>query len=119
MRNGAARGDAVVFAGKLGAVLDLFEVAAWLEATEALLVELCPVVDGCVAGAEMDEVEAVVAEGPRVVEVVDFEFAVRWYPVWLDGGQVGSDHSTVRVFVGEVDGPDAGAGAEVEDCTYS
>lgn len=77
----------------------------------------------------MDEVEAAATttiaafgrvrrrQGPRPFgfDVIDLELAVAGYPAGLDGGQVDAGDGGGRIFVGELDGPDSGAGAEVED----
>lgn len=115
LRDGRVRGDAAVVADEVGRVLHLLEEAAGLERAEALRVQLRAVAHGGVGGADVDEVEAGLAERPLVVEVVDLELAVRRHPVRLDGRQVGADHAARGEVVGEVDGPDARAGAEVED----
>ena len=59
----------------------------------------------------MDEVEVVGREGPGLGEVVDLEFEVGRNHLGLDGGEVGCDDAGGGVGVGEVDGPDASAGA--------
>nr|POF26254.1 hypothetical protein CFP56_22403 [Quercus suber] len=52
---------------------------------------------------------------PVEVEIIDLEAAVRGGPMRLLGTQVGAEHLGVGVLVGHVQGPDAGAGAQVED----
>ena len=90
------------------------EVSAGLEAGDGALKEERPVVDGLGEVAQVDEVEVVFGVGPLELDVVNLEFAVAGDPFRLDGRDVDADHFAFGVQVGEVDGPDTGAGADVE-----
>ena len=65
--------------------------------------------------ADVDEVERVRAVQPVELEVVDLEAQVRRHPLGLDGRDVGADDFGAGIQVCHLHGPDAGAGAEVED----
>jgi hypothetical protein len=106
---------AVVALAQSNGLLEL-EPAAGLQMGVALLRQLVPVGDGAGQGADVDEVEALVwAEDPLGLCVVDVELCVWGHPGGLDGGEVGAEDIAAGVFVGKVYGPDAGAGADVED----
>lgn len=99
----------------LDRVLDNLDVAAGLGVGIGLLEEEVPVGDAAEELADVDEVEVVGREGPGEADVVDFEAAVGRDPLGLDGRQVGAGDGGGGILVGHVDGPDAGAGAAVED----
>ena len=73
------------------------------------------VADGEEHEADVDEVGAGGPVQPVELEVVDFEGQVRRHPFRLHGRDVGADHGGPRVLVRHLHGPDAGAGADVED----
>jgi len=52
---------------------------------------------------------------PFGFDVVDLKLAVRRHPAGLDGGEVDAEDGCGRDFVSEFNGPDSGAGTEVED----
>ena len=71
--------------------------------------------DGARHAADMDEVDAVVFVEPGGRDVVDFEIDVRRHPGRLQVGLVDAGDLVERVSVAHIDGPDAGAGAHVND----
>lgn len=105
-----------------------FEVAARLQVGEALAEEPGPGFEAEGQHARVDEVEAGAVGvrvrgregfgegvGPFFFDVVDLELAVGGDPDRLHGGEVDAGDGGAGVLVGEVNGPDAGAGSEVED----
>ena len=84
------------------------------EAGERLAEIARPVAQADDHHAAVDVVELLV-EGPVGFGIVDDEVAVWRHETWLDGGQVGTCNARVWVLVCKVDGPDAGAAADVED----
>jgi len=97
-------------------VIDLVQLdpAAGLEAVVDLAEESWPVADG---GGHVADVDVVVALGlcPVKLGIVDDEADVGGHPGWLDGAEVVSNDICAGIEVAEVDGPDAGASANVED----
>jgi hypothetical protein len=71
--------------------------------------------DRAVYRARVYEVEAALREGPGLGEVIDLELEVGRHIAGLDGGEVRSDDGGGGVEVCKIDGPDSGAGAEIED----
>lgn len=53
-------------------------------------------------------------ELPLLLEIIDVEFHVGGHEARLDGREVGADYEGARVLVCKFDGPDSGAGADVE-----
>lgn len=96
-------------------VLKVLDPAARDGGAEGLLVERAPVADAAVEAADVDVVEGLGRIRPLELRVFDVEHAVWRHPHGLDGADVGADDLGGRVGVGHVDGPDAGAGADVED----
>ncbi|KAK1446696.1 hypothetical protein CCUS01_12223 [Colletotrichum cuscutae] len=90
------------------------DLAARVEVLVDLPKEFRKVKDG---GAHIPAVDVVefLAKRPLVLGVVDFEMAVCRHVFRLDGAQVRAEDLRCRVPVGELDGPDAGACADVED----
>ena len=74
-----------------------------------------PVLDGGIAMARMHKVEVVARIQPLALGVVDHEAHIGRHPGRLDGREVDAEHLGGRVGVAHLDGPDAGAGAEVDD----
>lgn len=106
----------VVVAEDPGVVLLHLDPAAGPQVLHDLGVEARPVGRGAAEGAAVDVVEVLRGrEGPARLEVVDVEFAVGGDPVRLDRGEVDAVDLGGGEFLGHVDGPDAGAAAEVED----
>lgn len=99
----------------VAAALQLLVVPTGLEVREDLRVELGPVADASEQASDVDEVEGILRIGPFRGGVVDFEAEVRGDEGGLDGREIGADDSGRRILVGEVDGPDTGAGGDVED----
>ena len=85
------------------------------DALQALLIELRPVPHRTEHATHMDEVKAVRGEGPVLVDVVDLELAIWRHPCRLGGREIGPDDLAFGIGVCEVDRPDPGAGADVED----
>jgi hypothetical protein len=82
----------------------------------ALLGEAVPVQDGARQGADVDQVEVVGrVVDPVALGIVNVELCIWGHPGGLDGRQVCADDLGLWVLVGEVNGPDAGAGADIED----
>ena len=74
-----------------------------------------PVGDGSAKVSRVDEVKRPTgAEQPGRFGVIHEEAQVGRNPGWLDRTQVGADHLRARVAVGEINGPDAGASANVQ-----
>lgn len=88
--------------------------AARVEVLVDLAKEFGKVKDG---GAHVPTVDVVelLAKRPLVLGVVDFEMAVGRDVFRLDGAQIRAEDLRCRVPVGELDGPDARACADVED----
>lgn len=100
---------------QLDAELKVLEVAAGGQRRVGLLVEPEPVVDAAVQHADVHKVKGAGLPGPVELRVVDVELAVGRYPARLDGADVGADDLGGREGVRHVDGPYAGAGADVQD----
>jgi hypothetical protein len=81
-----------------------------------LLDQAVPVGNRPAHGAAVHEIKSL---GRRIhplgLGIVDVELCIRRHPRGLDGREVGAQDIAARVFVGEVNGPDSGAGANVED----
>jgi len=129
--------DAGVLGPRLEIDFDALKPAAGFESGESLLVELLPVVNAAKEIAGVDEVECVVLERPIQLCVVDLERTVCGQPAGLDGRDVGPDHLCLGELVGHVatrsvsaqivqavkgghdlHGPDASAGAHIEDLLW-
>lgn len=105
---------AVVALAQGDGLLEL-EPAARLQVGVALAHEAVPVGDGAAQGADVDVVKVLVrAVDPLALGVVDVELCIGGHPGGLDGAEVGAKDVAARVLVGKVNGPDAGAGANVE-----
>lgn len=96
-------------------VLKVLDPAARDGGPEGLLVERAPVADAAVEPADVDVVKGLGRIRPFELRVLEVEHAVWRHPHRLDGADVGADDLGGRVGVGHVDGPDASAGADVED----
>lgn len=95
------------------AILQL-EVASWARVCVGALDDVEVGTETGRDGAEVDVVELVRVQ-PGVFGVVDFEAAVWGDEGGLDGGEVRADYGRGGVLVCEFDGPDSGAGSDVED----
>lgn len=112
---GAVGRQAAVVAAERRRPLLALEPGAGLEGGVGGGEEGGPVAHGHAEHARVHEVEAARAEGPGFGGVVDDEGAVRGHVAGLDGREVGAGDMGGCVRRGEVDGPGAGAGADVED----
>jgi hypothetical protein len=102
-----------------------FEIAARPEMVEGLAKEIWPVFEGQVEHTAVDVVEATATSvfgvggwkwvGPFGLDVIDLELAVGWHPAGLDRREVDSSDGCGGVLISELNGPDSGTGAEVED----
>jgi len=108
------RGHGGVVGVDAGPAVHVLEPAAGLEAAVGLAVDGDPVLEGAGEVADVDVVEGVFGVGPGLGGVVELELAVGRHPRGLDGREVDAGDFGVGELVGEVDGPDAGAGADVE-----
>ena len=64
----------------------------------------------------MDEVELLVGtKGPFTLEIVNIEFAVGGHGGWLYRAEIGADDKSAGEFIGKVNGPNACAGAKVQN----
>lgn len=81
----------------------------------ALLRQPVPVAYGAAQGAHVDKVETLVwTEDPFALGVVDVELCIGRHPGGLDGREVCAKDFAAGVLVRKVDGPYAGAGANVQ-----
>ena len=82
---------------------------------ETLFEIFVPVGDTAEHFAGVDEIEAVFSVGPLHGHIVHLENAIRGHPVRLGWRKVGAGDLGVGEGVCHLDGPDTGAGADVED----
>lgn len=109
---------AVVALAQSNWLLEL-EPSAGLHVGIALLDEAVPVTNGTAQSADVNEVEVLVrAVDPLTFSVVDVELGIGWDPAGLNGTQICAQDIAARVLVSEIDGPDASAGADVEDAVW-
>jgi len=77
--------------------------------------QLVPVGDAARHGSAVDKVKGLVGTvDPFRLGIVNVELDVGRHPRWLDGTEISAYDLCSWVLVGEVYGPDAGAGADVE-----
>ncbi|RBQ99468.1 hypothetical protein VDGD_20079 [Verticillium dahliae] len=108
-------GEGAVVAEEVGAALGDLDLAPRDEVMAALAEKGGPVLDGAPEGAGVDKVKVVAGPGPRKGGIIDLEADVGRHPGGLDGGEVGADDLGGGELVAGVYGPDARAGAQVED----
>ena len=90
-----------------------FKPTSRLKVIESLTEELL-LFDCHLRFPHVDEVEFLV-KCPVIIGVFYHEIEIGRDPLWLTGRKVCTQNATVRVFVCELNGPDAGTGADVED----
>lgn len=109
----------VRYAGILGPRLQVdfhaLDPPAGLESRKRLPVKPLPVVDPAEEVAHVDKVEDALAKCPVQLSIVDLERTVGRQPGRLHSRDVGANDLGGGKLVGHVDGPDAGAGADIED----
>lgn len=82
------------------------QYASGLQIPVYLAVQVVPVADGAAHAAAVDEIEGLArVVGPRRLDVVDDEFAVRGDPLWLDGAEIAPDHFGAGELVCEIERP--------------
>lgn len=111
---GRAR-DAAVFTLRPNVDFHLFIPAARLERLHHFGVEFWVIVHAAEDLARVDHVKAGGGVRPRVAEVVDFKRHIGRYKGRLNWGEVVANNRGGGIAVAHIDGPDAGAGADVED----
>lgn len=94
--------DFRVLGSELDVGLGVLEPAARLEGLEDLAVELGPVADGTVEGADVDEVERVGLKGPVELRVLNLETEVGGHPARLGWGDVDADNLGRGELVGHI-----------------
>lgn len=106
--------DGVVVAVEPALMLLHLHPPARLQIAERFTVELRPVGDAAAQGSPVDEIERL-PELPRGLGVIDVEVAVGRHPDGLDGGEIRADDYGGGEFIRNLDGPDSGPGADVQD----
>jgi hypothetical protein len=133
LRHGRLFVDGPVVATEFCRRLVALDPASGLEGAVRFPEELVPVDDAPEEPADVDEVKCVFGECPALGAVVDLACGcvsmderlrgaegdeqghVRRDPAGLDGGEVGAEDCGAGVLVAEIDRPEAGAGAYIED----
>lgn len=110
--------SAVLFHGPIVAVkidrgCEIFDITTRVATTESLGIEILPVLHATNQVTGVNIVECVVGPGPLLVAVVNFELDIGRNPRRLNGRDIGANHFSIGKFIGEIDGPDACAGSDV------
>lgn len=91
-----------------------FNPSTWTQALEGLLNQFVPILNAQQHSASVDIIKPL-SESPIGISIVNKELAVGRHIVGLNWGEIGAEHTKMRVFVSELNAPGTGATTDVEN----